>query len=444
MRSRRTGGTAGRTAGRRLLAGATAGQVVIEVRPGLVYILRIFPELSETFVVREMEAISDAGTPVHVVAVQPGEDADLVPAGLPPVRYVGIASTQAPFTVPGEADGEPPVPVSGRRRPGGRRTLAAAVGADLLTLGLDPRRCARALRLAVYAGRAARLLMESAGRLHAHFANDAAALARYTSLLTGLPYSITAHAYDLYRDPFLLGPNLAAAARVYTVSEANLTYLQEQAPGHGWDVRRFSVLRCGLDLSRFPFREPVPPARPARLVCIGRLVPKKGHELLLEAVRQAIDAGREVKLSLVGGGPLENHLRGRIRHLGLDEQVDLLGAVPPQRAQETLREADLMVLPSRIAPDGDQDGLPVVLVEALAAGVPVVSTAVAGIPELVDGSSGWLVPPDEPAALAAAIGRALDEPAGARRARALRGRAKVEKEFDLLRQVEALTEPLGS
>jgi len=415
------------------------------MKPGLVYILRIFPELSETFVLREMEAVVASGTPVHVVAIHPGEEADLVPGGLPPVRYVGISAPQAPFTVPGESDGEPAVLVSGRcRRPGGRRALAAAVGSDLLALGLHPRRCARALRLAVHAGRAARLLPESAGRLHAHFASDAAALARYTSLLTGLPYSITAHAYDLYRDPYLLGPNLAAATRVYTVSEANLAYLKEQAPRHGWDAGRFSVLRCGLDLARFPFREPVPPGRPARLVCIGRLVPKKGHELLLDAVRRTLDSGREVKLSLLGGGPLEGHLRERMSRDGLERHVELLGAVPPERAQTILREADLMVLPSRIAPDGDQDGLPVVLVEALAAGVPVVSTAVAGIPELVDETTGWLVPPDNPVVLAEAIARALDEPGEARLARARRGREKVEGEFDLRRQVEALSEPLGS
>jgi glycosyltransferase involved in cell wall biosynthesis len=415
------------------------------VRPGLVYILRIFPELSETFVLREMEALAAAGTPVQVVAIHPGKEAGLVPDGLPPVRYVGLAASQAPFTVPGESDGDPAVLVSGGRRlPGGRRALAAAVGADLLTLGLHPRRCARALRLAVYAGRAARLLPESAGRLHAHFASDAAVLARYTSLLTGLPYTITAHAYDLYRDPYLLGPNLAAAARVYTVSEANLAWLKERAPRHGWDGERFSVLRCGLDLSRFPFREPPPPGRPARLVCIGRLVPKKGHDLLLEAVRRTLDAGREVSLALLGGGPLEDHLRERISGAGLERQVDLLGAVPPERAQEILREADLMVLPSRVAPDGDQDGLPVVLVEALAAGVPVVSTAVAGIPELVDSANGWLVPPDDAGALASAIGRALDEPGEARAARARRGREKVEREFDLRRQVEALSASLGS
>jgi glycosyltransferase involved in cell wall biosynthesis len=320
----------------------------------------------------------------------------------------------------------------------------AAVASDLLVLGLHPRRSARALRLALYAGRAARLLPESAGRLHAHFANDAAALARYTSLLTGLPYSVTAHAYDLYRDPYLLGPNLALAARVYTVSDANLAWLRERAPARGWDGGRFSVLRCGLDLARFPFREPGPPSRPARLVCIGRLVPKKGHDLLLGAVRLLLAAGRELELTLLGGGPLEGALRERISRDRLEPHVDLLGAVPPERAQAILREADLLVLPSRVAADGDQDGLPVVLVEAMAAGVTVVSTDVAGIPELVDESTGWLVPPDEPVALAEAIGRALDEPDGPRRARARRGREKVEAEFDLGRQVEALSQPLGS
>src|SRR6185369_11568931 len=111
------------------------------------------------------------------------------------------------------------------------------------------------------ARRAAALVPTGTMRLHAHFANDAAALARYVSALTGIPYRVTAHAYDLHQDPFLLDANLAGAERVYTVARVNLETLRARAAAEGWDASKCSVLRCGIDLATFPYREPPPPGR---------------------------------------------------------------------------------------------------------------------------------------------------------------------------------------
>lgn len=324
------------------------------------------------------------------------------------------------------------------RRPTDRGRLVAAFARDLGTLVLRPRRGARAARLALFALRAARGIPTGTARLHAHFANDAAALARYIAALTGLPYRVTAHAYDLYQDPFLLGPNLAAAETIYTVSQVNAAWLSLNAASGGWDASRVRVLHCGLDLDRFPFRDAPPVGTPARVLCVGRLVPKKGHAVLLDAAARLVADGVDLKVELAGDGPLAAPLAERAAALGLTERVAFLGAVAPEEVLERMRGADLVVLASRVAEDGDRDGLPVVLVEAMALGVPVVTTRVAGIPELVAADAGRLVAPDDPAALADAIRASLEETDAARVARTRRGREIVERGWILDLQVAAL------
>lgn len=370
--------------------------------------LRTFTEPSETFIVREIEALRGDGVPVTVLAGW--RAAGRTPAGLP----VEILSDRPSL---------PPPPSSLR---------------EIARLAPSPRRVARGLRLASYAARAARVVPGDTVRLHAHFGNDAATLARYLAGLVGLPYRVTTHAYDLYQDPFLLGPNLRAAERVYTVSEANLAWLSARAASEGWRLDRFSVLRCGIVLASFPYRDPAPPSRPARLFCPARLVPKKGHALLLDATERLVAEGTDVRLALAGDGPLGDDLRSRAERGALAGRVEFLGTIPEAEVRERMRASDLVVLASRVAEDGDRDGLPVVLVEALALGVPVVTTRVAGIPELVTDESGHLVPPDRADLLALALGDALRESAEGRIARAREGRAAVERAFDVGRQVAEL------
>ena len=278
-------------------------------------------------------------------------------------------------------------------------------------------------------------------RLHAHFANDAAALARYLASVSGIPYRITAHAYDLFQDPFLLGPNVRAADRIYTVSDANLRFLRERASNAGWDPGKISVLRCGIDLAEFVYRDPPPPRRPARLFCPARLVPKKGHAVLVDAVRSLVDRGTDIRLDLAGDGPLEADLRTRVAALGLEGTVGFLGSIPAAEVRARMAASDAVVLASRVAEDGDRDGLPVVLIEALALGVPAVSTRVAGIPELLTPETGTTVEPDRADLLAAALADCLSESALERTARARAGRLAVEREFDVRRQVEELRPP---
>jgi glycosyltransferase involved in cell wall biosynthesis len=270
--------------------------------------------------------------------------------------------------------------------------------------------------------------------LHAHFANDAGALARYMAALTGLPYRLTAHAYDLYQDPFLLTENLRRAHRVYTVSEENLRWLQHHAQRHGWDASRASVLRCGLDLGEHPYRDPSPPPTPARAVCVARLVEKKGHDVLLAAAARLPG----LRLDLVGDGPLRKEIAAQAATLAPAVDVRVHGPLPPAATRDLVRAADLLVLAAKVAGDGDRDGLPVALIEAAALGVPVVATAVSGIPELVDADTGHLVPPEDPAALAGAMRASLEAPHTERVQRARRARARVESQYDVHRLVQAL------
>jgi len=364
-----------------------------------------------------------AGVPVQVLAAACGRRPDLVQAGpddpLPPVSYLG-----------GRRRGRPAA-----GRPG---SLLKELTRDLLRLGGRPRPSARALRLGLYAWRGVGLLPADGGRLHAHFANDAAVLARYLAAATGLPYTLTAHAYDLYQDPFLLAPNLAAARRVFTVSRANLEFIRS-IPG-GVSPARLRLLHCGLDLARLPYRDPPPlGGGPARMICIARLVPKKGHQVLLAAVAKLRAAGRALDLGLIGEGPEEGAIRAAVDRLGLGDHVHLSGAMGNRETLAVLSRADLCVLPARIAADGDRDGLPVVLMEAAALGVPLAVSRVGGIPELVDEGSGWTSAADNPGDFAAAMAAALDATPTERTARARRARARVEAEFDVAGQVAALT-----
>lgn len=389
----------------------------------IVYVLRIFPELTETFIRREIEALERSESTVMIMAME---------------------QARTPLRDP-EADGRKVIDLSQRAtsepsRTGARRRrlwpFCTAVVKDCIALKLHPRRSARCLRLAFFALRGSKQLPMELERFHAHFANDAAALARYLSILSDTPYSVTAHAYDLYQDPYLLRSNLESAHHVFTVSRANLDVLLSMASEEGWPRDRFSVLRCGIDLSQFHYRDPPPPSTPLRLLCVARLVPKKGHGILLEAVRQLVAEDVPVMLRIVGDGPLRAQLRDQASDLR--SNVEFLGGVPPQEIPTLMQESDLVVLASRVAEDGDRDGLPVSLIEACALGVPVLSTAVSGIPELITQETGLLVPPDSPGLLAGAVHAFLKEPHARRVERCRLARRAVEESFDVHQQAATL------
>jgi glycosyltransferase involved in cell wall biosynthesis len=271
--------------------------------------------------------------------------------------------------------------------------------------------------------------------VHAHFATHPALAAWVVRALAGASYSFTAHAHDLYVDTAMLREKVADARFVVTISEFNRAFLERLCGPEA--ARKVHVVRCGVDLSTFEPRPRRAPDVPT-FVCVASLRPYKGHAVLLDACRLLRDRGVRVRTLLVGDGELRRRLEARIAREGLAGMVKLLGARPHEEIPALLAGATAMVLPSVRARDGQMEGIPVALMEAMAAGVPVVATRLSGIPELVvDGETGLLVPERDPAALADGMERLAGDPAlGARLAAAARD--AVAERFDRARNVAAL------
>ncbi|MBI4559791.1 MAG: glycosyltransferase [Candidatus Hydrogenedentes bacterium] len=244
--------------------------------------------------------------------------------------------------------------------------------------------------------------LEKAGvqHIHAHFAHVPTSIAMYAAMLTGISYSFTAHANDIFERPTLLRKKVARSAFAACVSEYNRRYLIE----YGCDPTKLYVVRCGVDVTEYAWREPQRSAAPANILCVGRLVEKKGIAHLIEALSLVRQRGPAFRCRIAGDGPLFAELQAMIAEKSLGDGVELLGSQPQERVRELFRDADLFVLPCVVAKSGDRDGIPVVLMEAMALGVPVISTTISGIPELVhDGENGLLAPPGDAAVLAQKI-----------------------------------------
>lgn len=359
------------------------------VRGGIGYVVKVYPRFSETFVVTELLARESAGETLTVFALRPSQDPRFHPElarVAAPVHYLPRPSKPSLlWSVLREA--EPSV------GDGVARALP-----DLLAAEADEAIAAVAL--------AQRAREEELTHLHAHFANSAAVVARLASLITGIPYSFTAHAKDLFHesvDPVRLRALIADAAYVATVSAFNVSYLRVIAPAH---VDRIHLVPNAIEVERFVYRHPEQPEGPLRVAAVGRLVEKKGFGVLLEAFAALREAGIDAELTLAGGGELAGALSDRVRMLGLQNSVRMPGPLSQSEVTDLLRESDVFVAPCIIGSDGNADGLPTVLLEAMATGVPCISTTVTGIPEVViDGETGLLCAPGDSAALATALRR---------------------------------------
>jgi len=271
--------------------------------------------------------------------------------------------------------------------------------------------------------------------VHAHWATHPTLAAWVVRALTGIGYSFTTHAHDLYVDTAMLREKVAGARFVVTISEFNRAIIE----GHCGTpaAEKVHVVRCGVDLAAFAPRPRTPPAVPT-FVCVASLREYKGHDVLLEACRLLRERGVRARTVLVGDGPLRRRVEARIAREGLFAEVELLGALPHEEIPDVLARATAMVLPSVRARDGQMEGIPVALMEAMAAGVPVVATRLSGVPELIEnGRTGILVEERDAPALALAMERLAADPAlgvtladGARRT--------IRERFDRRRNVAVL------
>jgi glycosyltransferase involved in cell wall biosynthesis len=382
------------------------------VPPKIAYVVKRYPRYSETFIVNEILAHEAAGLSLEIFSLLPPVDThfqDAISLVRAPVRYL-------PGDGPKAADFlrllQEAVPIF----PNFAETLAATGGEDVrdihqaVALALTARRC-------------------NIVHLHAHFASSPATVARYAAKLAGIPFSFTAHAKDIFHEGVEaedLRAKLAEAAAVVTVSDFNVTHLREQ---YGEAAARVRRVYNGLDLDRFSFTAPT--QRPPRVVGIGRLIEKKGFSDLVAACDVLAKKGREFTCEIIGAGEDEAALRAQVEQLGLRDRVALLGPRPQSEIVEHLRGAAVFAAPCVIGADGNRDGLPTVLLEAMALGTPCVSTDVTGIPEvLYPGKTGLMVPQRDPAALASAIERLFDDPA-LRVRLAAQARQLIEAEFNV-------------
>lgn len=397
------------------------------------YVVKVYPRFSETFVVTEILSRENAGDDIAIFAMRPTTDARFHPELAQvqaPVHHLPKAGKLADaWNLLGRAHAE--IPDFANR-------YAAIL--PLLTR-LDAGDAAQALDLAL------RVRKEGITHLHAHFASLAARVACVASALTGVPYSVTTHAKDIFHedvDPQVLGEVLRRAHHVITISAFNERHLERQYP----EVADHTALvRNGLDLAKFGYRDPGPVGDPLRVVAVGRLVEKKGFAHLVEAAAALTARGFALQVQIAGDGELRDELATHIEHAGLSDLVQLIGPRSQAEIRELLDWADVFAAPCIVGADGNADGLPTVLLEAMATGVPSVATAVTGIPEAIHGAdpasgtpaTGILLEPGDTQGLAEAL-RQVAAPDFPRVEIARAARALVERDYDSVRQSRRLSD----
>jgi glycosyltransferase involved in cell wall biosynthesis len=359
--------------------------------PRIAYLVNHYPHVSHSFIRREIRAVEACGPRVLRVSIRPAVKV-VDPADREEERVTRVVLARGlPGLVPAVAWAALSRPVSFAR-------------ATLLAVRLG-RRSGKPLRPLVYLAEACLLAgwfrREAVEHLHAHFGTNPADVAVLTHLLGGPRYSFTVHGPEEFDRPdaLSLGDKIARAAFVVAVSSFGRSQLFRWCRPAEWD--RVRVVRCGVDAA-FLDAGALPPSPEPRLVCVGRLAEQKGQLVLVEAAARLAARGVEFQLVLAGDGPMRAGIEAAVAAHGLTDRVRITGWLSNDAVRAEMAAARLVVLPSFA------EGLPVVLMEALALGRPVVTTFVAGIPELVrDGVNGWLVPAGDPDALAAALADGL-------------------------------------
>lgn len=301
----------------------------------------------------------------------------------------------------------------------------------------SPKFLARALALFPKTLRMAEMMQaEGIDHIHAHYATHPALAAWLIHQLTGIPYSFTAHAHDIYVDRTMLAAKVRDADFVVAISQFNRQFLAQQLGD--WTLAKTQVIHCGIAPERYQAAAKTSSGR-FELLSIGSLQPYKGQAYLVEACALLLARGFDFRCRIVGGGELAPELEKLIRARGLTQRVILSGAQTQESVAQMLAEADCYLQPSIITPSGKMEGIPVSIMEALACALPVVASDISGIAELVrPGQTGWLVPQKDPAALAQAILSVASSPQEAAR-RALAGRELVLREFGISDNIHRLS-----
>lgn len=394
----------------------------------VLYLTSLFPCWSETFIVREILALRSMGVDIRIVSLKP-----------PSERMVqSDAQTLLDRVIypPSGVRGMLATMLGVLRHPIETARMAFGI---LRGLRATPTSMAKSL---VVVARTLAMLEEmrrfAPDHLHAHWATYPSTAALFASRLMGVPFSFTSHAHDIFLEDHLLALKLSEAKFGVTISEFNRRFIAERIGGEFADKLR--IVHCGISPQAFPFE--VVQGSSGRIVAVGRLDEIKGFEHLVRACALLRDEGVPFSCRIIGDGPLRPSLQQQIDAASLSEHVVLAGAMPQEAVRSELRAASMFVLPSVVTRTGDRDGIPVALMEAMALGIPVVSTQVSGIPELIqDGISGHLAPPASATELAACIRRTLALSAQDRQRQCEAARRTVEEGFDISKEAARL---LGS
>ncbi|MTH77898.1 glycosyltransferase family 4 protein [Paracoccus aestuariivivens] len=399
--------------------------------PLLVIVVKGYPRLSETFIAQEFLGLERAGLRLHIVSLRHPTDKKTHPVHdeiWADVSYLPEYLYQEPLRV-----------LRGLLACLPTRGFWNATKLFLRDLLRDPtpnrgRRFGQALVLA-------NELPAGQVWLHAHFAHTPASVTRYAAVILGRPFTISAHAKDIWTSPdWELSEKMSEADWTVTCTATGRDHLASLAPNG-----QVHLAYHGLDLGRFPAPERSRPRRngqrasdPVQLLTVGRAVPKKGFGVLLDALA-LLPQDLHWHLTHIGGGAELPRLQDQAMRLGLASRIEWQGALDQRAVLDAYREADLFVLASRVTPDGDRDGLPNVIVEAASQGLACIASNLSGIPEFLrNDDTGLLVPPEDPRALADAMARAIRDPA-------LRSRlgsnamALVRQNFDFAHGINQLT-----
>ncbi|HEX5690488.1 MAG TPA: glycosyltransferase [Roseiflexaceae bacterium] len=393
------------------------------------YIIRSYPRLSQTFILNEILALEEAGVQLRLFPItDPREPVVQAQASevRAPIEYLEAAMRRGRLArLADHAWAARSAPLRYAR------TLAYVLRHAELDQGYTAASRWECFAEALYLARSLRQERQNGQQvthLHAHFAHDPTLIALLVQQLTGLSYSFTAHARDLFQIPqAALTERIANASAVITCSGGNLDYLYESA--RPADHAKIRLIHHGVDLRGFQpagsqesgvrsqghsaanSQLPAPNSRPL-ILSVGRLVEKKGFPDLLLACARLKQRGTPFRLAIYGDGPLHNELMALIAQHDLHDEVELPGAIAQRDLIPVFQRASVFALAPFVTEDGDRDGVPNVLVEAMACGLPVVSTAISGIPELVvHERNGMLVAPRDPDAFADALAVLLQDPA---------------------------------
>jgi len=390
----------------------------------ILYVLDIFPKLSETFVLNEMVELTKRGHEIKIFSLsRPNEkitnngikEFNFLEKTLYPQRKHIIDSIFNPkfyyylWLL--------------------LSLLASRENRSFMT----KRRILKIICLSAVTGR-----FEDCDIIHSHFAWDASLYGLLLGEALGKPFTFTAHAHEIFRDPDvpLLRRKMKQAACVITPSMYNKKYLEELTGIHDSNIH---VIRATIDADKF-----IPSKRTSdelvKILAVGRLVEKKGFEYLIKCIKYVLETHQNIVLIIAGGGPLMAPLKTLVIEEGLQFHVNLVGAVTNEECRQLIQESTINVLPCIVAQDGDRDVCPLTLQEAMAMGKPVISTYVGSIPELIDdGVNGILVQEKDEKALAHAIITLIENP-DLRRRCGKNGREKIIKEFNIKVQVDRLSE----